>query len=345
MNEREEFEAAWSEKVANIPNYHWDGIKEMCFDFWQAARSTPMAGAEPPKQGEAVQAERIEHQCETCDGQGTIDERLGGEWNSNPKAECPDCDGKGYWIAQADPEPLDKAEAAPALAQQIKELGNEGRPRVDAALLQRDGPRTEGGGSPGVRQEAVRVAEISSRTGSESVRDSGADSPEVCAVPSPSVEPAPPLRSDWRLVAAQFMRDEAASARQYARMFQATAPTAEDAFERVAGKLEMLSAASPYGLDCISPPPQQVEPGWQPIESAQLKHDLQVWALLPCGRITRAVYIETEFREHRDLDGHYVGQDDLFAGWIDLGYGDHAGGDEVEPVKWQPFVAPKEPKP
>lgn len=170
----------------------------------------------------------IEHQCETCGGQGTIDERLGGEWNSNPKAECPDCDGKGYWIAQTDPwsledraaiwfhipdqfrvgldaqsagdvamavlrlqvafceaiESLDKAEAAPALAQQIKELGNEGRPRVDAALLQRDGPRAEGGGSPGFRQEAVRVAEISSRTGSESVIDRGADSLEVCATQS-----------------------------------------------------------------------------------------------------------------------------------------------------------------
>jgi prepilin-type N-terminal cleavage/methylation domain-containing protein len=29
--------------------------------------------------------------CETCEGLGTIDETLGGEHFSNPKAECPDC--------------------------------------------------------------------------------------------------------------------------------------------------------------------------------------------------------------------------------------------------------------
>lgn len=39
-----------------------------------------------------------ERECETCGGKGTIDERLGGEWNSNPKATCPDCDGLGYWL-------------------------------------------------------------------------------------------------------------------------------------------------------------------------------------------------------------------------------------------------------
>ena len=33
--------------------------------------------------------------CDTCKGIGTIDERLGGEWNSNPQAKCPDCDGVG----------------------------------------------------------------------------------------------------------------------------------------------------------------------------------------------------------------------------------------------------------
>jgi hypothetical protein len=36
-----------------------------------------------------------EFRCETCSGKGSIDERLGGEWNSNPKAQCPDCDGDG----------------------------------------------------------------------------------------------------------------------------------------------------------------------------------------------------------------------------------------------------------
>ena len=33
--------------------------------------------------------------CETCEGVGTIDETLGGYAFSNPKAQCPDCDGKG----------------------------------------------------------------------------------------------------------------------------------------------------------------------------------------------------------------------------------------------------------
>ena len=37
----------------------------------------------------------LARECETCFGNGTIDERLGGEWNSNPKAKCPDCDGVG----------------------------------------------------------------------------------------------------------------------------------------------------------------------------------------------------------------------------------------------------------
>ena len=46
------------------------------------------------------------HWCETCEGLGTIDERLGGEFFSNPKAECPDCDGKGYWIPRAAPASL-----------------------------------------------------------------------------------------------------------------------------------------------------------------------------------------------------------------------------------------------
>lgn len=33
--------------------------------------------------------------CETCRGEGTIDERLGGYSFSNPAATCPDCDGTG----------------------------------------------------------------------------------------------------------------------------------------------------------------------------------------------------------------------------------------------------------
>lgn len=33
--------------------------------------------------------------CNTCQGVGTIDERLGGYSFSNPEATCPDCSGTG----------------------------------------------------------------------------------------------------------------------------------------------------------------------------------------------------------------------------------------------------------
>lgn len=36
--------------------------------------------------------------CDTCEGEGTIDETLGGYSFSNPKAQCPDCDGRGAVI-------------------------------------------------------------------------------------------------------------------------------------------------------------------------------------------------------------------------------------------------------
>lgn len=62
--------------------------------------ATPAAGA-----GGSVGATTDwKHWCETCEGLGTIDETLGGEFFSNPKAECPDCDGKGYWIPRTAPE-------------------------------------------------------------------------------------------------------------------------------------------------------------------------------------------------------------------------------------------------
>jgi len=50
---------------------------------------------------EAVRAElglsTGEHVCETCLGTRTVDETLGGYSFSNPRARCPDCDGRGYW--------------------------------------------------------------------------------------------------------------------------------------------------------------------------------------------------------------------------------------------------------
>lgn len=35
------------------------------------------------------------NECEACNGDGFYDERLGGEFFSNPKARCPDCNGSG----------------------------------------------------------------------------------------------------------------------------------------------------------------------------------------------------------------------------------------------------------
>ncbi len=35
-----------------------------------------------------------EPECETCGGEGTFDGRIGGEWTSNPKTPCPDCEGR-----------------------------------------------------------------------------------------------------------------------------------------------------------------------------------------------------------------------------------------------------------
>lgn len=45
---------------------------------------------------EDLDASAGEHLCDTCLGVGSHDERLGGYSFSNPEAECPDCDGKGW---------------------------------------------------------------------------------------------------------------------------------------------------------------------------------------------------------------------------------------------------------
>lgn len=42
-----------------------------------------------------------EEECECCSGLGYIDETLGGYAFSNPKAQCPDCGGNGYWIRRS----------------------------------------------------------------------------------------------------------------------------------------------------------------------------------------------------------------------------------------------------
>lgn len=38
--EREAFEAEWRDKVLNQSCTHWSPMKELCFEFWQAARAT-----------------------------------------------------------------------------------------------------------------------------------------------------------------------------------------------------------------------------------------------------------------------------------------------------------------
>lgn len=50
--------------------------------------------------------------CETCNGAGSYDERLGGYAFSNPKAPCPDCDGHGE--IYRDTKPPAQADTTPA---------------------------------------------------------------------------------------------------------------------------------------------------------------------------------------------------------------------------------------
>ena len=55
-----------------------------------------------------IAADEAEHgvcaQCGTCGGVGTYDERLGGEFFSNPQAPCPDCDGLGVYAKPMTPD-------------------------------------------------------------------------------------------------------------------------------------------------------------------------------------------------------------------------------------------------
>jgi hypothetical protein len=55
---------------------------------WPAAAPAPAPAAPGPVEPES-------EKCETCDGEGTIDETLGGWSTDNPAATCPDCDGVG----------------------------------------------------------------------------------------------------------------------------------------------------------------------------------------------------------------------------------------------------------
>ena len=66
-----------------------------------------------------VQQEPQERECECCNGTGVINERLGGEWSSNPAAKCPDCDGDGVWEAKAQVQQEPPGMAVQALAGEI----------------------------------------------------------------------------------------------------------------------------------------------------------------------------------------------------------------------------------
>jgi len=60
--------------------------------FIAASRAPVAVGVEPD----------WKHWCETCEGAGYYDATLGSDSQlANPKQECPDCDGKGYWIPRA----------------------------------------------------------------------------------------------------------------------------------------------------------------------------------------------------------------------------------------------------
>ncbi len=65
--------------------------------YLQAALRELHAAIEAVGAGGVGQNQGWKHWCETCEGLGTIDETLGGEHFSNPRSECPDCDGRGYW--------------------------------------------------------------------------------------------------------------------------------------------------------------------------------------------------------------------------------------------------------
>ena len=56
--------------------------------------SAPFGSHEPQPEP----PEDDERMCEVCRGSGSIDETLGGEWNSDPNAPCPECEGLGYWV-------------------------------------------------------------------------------------------------------------------------------------------------------------------------------------------------------------------------------------------------------
>jgi hypothetical protein len=81
---------------------------------------------------------------------------------------------------------------------------------------------------------------------------------------------------------------------------------------------------------------QQLAGAWRAIESAPRDADA-IWLFVD-GAVVRGVWCEQEFREHRDADGNYLGQQDADAFWMNLD-----DGSACDPTLWQPIVKPAVP--
>jgi hypothetical protein len=80
-----------------------------------------------------------------------------------------------------------------------------------------------------------------------------------------------------------------------------------------------------------------IVPQWLPIETAP-KDGSDVW-LHVNGKVLRCFWVDKEFKEFRDADGCYIGQQDPDAFWMSA-----KDGDEVDATEWQPIPIPPTPK-
>ena len=104
-NERREREA--DRKRFHDPAFNeWldEGISDAGHTVWDATENIADAWSGWKNReyyGKAQVQQPQERECECCSGTGAINERLGGEWNANPAAKCPECDGAGVWEGKA----------------------------------------------------------------------------------------------------------------------------------------------------------------------------------------------------------------------------------------------------
>lgn len=98
---------SWAQWMAQDENGVWGWFEQRPTDYgrWESDEGPSIAAVHTdgvcPNWRDTLEARpsyEQEHECDTCGGEGTIDETLGGEHFSNPEAPCPDCDGKGFWI-------------------------------------------------------------------------------------------------------------------------------------------------------------------------------------------------------------------------------------------------------